>query len=98
MNRIYGFDGEVRAKYGGLLADLFREAFCALPLGHVVGSSGGGGGGSGGKGGGRGGRALVVHGGLFSRDGVTLDDLRRIDRFREPPDEGVSCVLVCCLG
>ena len=72
MNRIYGFDGEVRAKYGGLLADLFRDAFCALPLGHVVG-----------------GKALVVHGGLFSRDGVTLDDLRRIDRFREPPDEGV---------
>lgn len=90
MNRIYGFDGEVRAKYGGLLADLFREAFCALPLGHVVGSE------KRGKGG-KGGRALVVHGGLFSRDGVTLDDLRRIDRFREPPDEGVSFGFFVCL-
>ena len=28
------------------------------------------------------GRVLVVHGGLFSKDGVTLDDLRRIDRYR----------------
>ena len=30
----------------------------------------------------------MLHGGLFSRDDVTLDDLRKIDRFREPPDEG----------
>ena len=80
MNRIYGFDGEVRAKYGGLLADLFREAFCALPLGHVVG-----------------GKVLVVHGGLFSRDGVTLDDLKRIDRFREPLDEGVRSLFLFSL-
>ena len=28
------------------------------------------------------GRVLVVHGGLFSKDDVTLDDLRTIDRFR----------------
>jgi serine/threonine-protein phosphatase 5 len=27
-------------------------------------------------------RVLVVHGGLFSRDGVTLDDIRAIDRYR----------------
>ena len=27
--------------------------------------------------------------GLFSRDDVTLDDLRKIDRRREPPDEGL---------
>jgi serine/threonine-protein phosphatase 5 len=33
----------------------------------------------------------VVHGGLFSRDGVTLDDLREVDRNREPPDEGLMC-------
>ena len=31
----------------------------------------------------------MLHGGLFSRDDVTLDDLRKIDRFREPPDEGL---------
>lgn len=32
---------------------------------------------------------LCLHGGLFSQDGVTLDDIRNIDRFREPPDEGL---------
>ena len=26
-------------------------------------------------------KILVVHGGLFSRDGVTLDDIKNIDRF-----------------
>lgn len=30
----------------------------------------------------------VMHGGLFSEDGVTLDDLRKIDRNRQPPDSG----------
>ncbi len=28
------------------------------------------------------GRVLVLHGGLFSQDGVTLEDLRKVDRFR----------------
>lgn len=27
-------------------------------------------------------KVLVVHGGLFQQEGVTLDDLRQIDRFR----------------
>jgi hypothetical protein len=27
-------------------------------------------------------QVLVLHGGLFSQDGVTLDDLRRLDRNR----------------
>jgi serine/threonine-protein phosphatase 5 len=35
-----------------------------------------------------GGRALVVHGGLFSRDGVKLDELRALDRFKQPGSEG----------
>lgn len=30
----------------------------------------------------------VMHGGLFSEDGVTLEDLRKIDRNRQPPDSG----------
>ena len=33
-------------------------------------------------------QVFVVHGGLFSRDDVTLEELRKIDRCREPPDEG----------
>ena len=35
------------------------------------------------------GKVLVVHGGLFSRDGVTLDEIRRIDRNRWGP--GAAC-------
>eukprot|EP00455_Lapot_gusevi_P045805 TRINITY_DN5914_c0_g2_i8.p1 TRINITY_DN5914_c0_g2~~TRINITY_DN5914_c0_g2_i8.p1 ORF type:complete len:239 (-),score=63.88 TRINITY_DN5914_c0_g2_i8:116-832(-) len=35
-----------------------------------------------------GGRVLVVHGGLFSKDGVTLDQIRQIDRNCQPPDSG----------
>ena len=32
---------------------------------------------------------LVVHGGLFSRDGVTIDEIKKIDRFREIPESGL---------
>lgn len=56
---------QVRAKYNSTLVDVFREAFCTLPLGFVLAHS-----------------VLVVHGGLFSRDGVTLDEMRAVDRFK----------------
>lgn len=36
MNKIYGFEGEVKAKYDGLIFDLFLEVFCALPLAAVI--------------------------------------------------------------
>ena len=29
-----------------------------------------------------------MHGGLFSRDDVTLDEIRKIDRNRQPPEQG----------
>ncbi|MEW5297871.1 MAG: hypothetical protein WDW36_001050 [Sanguina aurantia] len=74
MNKIYGFEGEVKAKYSVQMADLFRETFCALPLAHCLAA-----------------KVLVVHGGLFQQDNVTLDDLRQIDRFREPPEDGLMC-------
>mmetsp|Transcript_1680 Transcript_1680/g.4867 ORF Transcript_1680/g.4867 Transcript_1680/m.4867 type:complete len:507 (+) Transcript_1680:201-1721(+) len=77
MNSIYGFDGEVKAKYNGLLVELFREVFCHLPLAHCLNS-----------------KVLVVHGGLFSQDGVTLDDLRKVDRNMEPPGEGLMCEML----
>jgi serine/threonine-protein phosphatase 5 len=34
---------------------------------------------------------LVLHGGLFSKDGVTLDAIRKVNRNREPGDEGIMC-------
>mmetsp|Transcript_34875 Transcript_34875/g.73891 ORF Transcript_34875/g.73891 Transcript_34875/m.73891 type:complete len:497 (+) Transcript_34875:51-1541(+) len=36
MNKLYGFEGEVTAKYDNPLYDLFCEAFCLLPLAHVL--------------------------------------------------------------
>lgn len=39
-------------------------------------------------------KVLVLHGGLFSKDGVTIEDVRKIQRARQPPDEGVMCELL----
>jgi serine/threonine-protein phosphatase 5 len=37
---------------------------------------------------------MVAHGGLFSKDGVTLEDIKKVNRFREPPDEGIMTDLL----
>jgi len=74
MNKIYGFDGEVKHKFNNTLLDVFRETFNWLPLAYVLNK-----------------KVLVLHGGLFSKDGVKLDDLRKVQRNREPPDEGLMC-------
>jgi len=55
MNKMYGFEGEVKAKYDEQTMELFSEVFQALPLGATIG-----------------GKVLVVHGGLFGKDGVSL--------------------------
>lgn len=37
-------------------------------------------------------RYFVVHGGLFSQDGVTLEDIRKIERIgRQPGQSGLMC-------
>lgn len=36
----------------------------------------------------------MCHGGLFKQEGVTLDDIRKTDRVRQPPDEGIMCDLL----
>ncbi|KAF9669433.1 hypothetical protein SADUNF_Sadunf14G0107100 [Salix dunnii] len=77
MNKIYGFEGEVRSKLSETFVELFAEVFCCLPLAHVIN-----------------GKVFVVHGGLFSVDGVKLSDIRAIDRFCEPPEEGLMCELL----
>ncbi|CAZ81499.1 unnamed protein product [Tuber melanosporum] len=38
MNRVYGFEGECKAKYNERMFKLFSEAFSALPLATLVGS------------------------------------------------------------
>lgn len=35
-----------------------------------------------------------MHGGLFAKDDVTLDDIRQTDRNRQPPEEGIMCELL----
>eukprot|EP00042_Codosiga_hollandica_P017171 m.46069 g.46069 ORF g.46069 m.46069 type:complete len:151 (-) comp47370_c0_seq1:1113-1565(-) len=37
---------------------------------------------------------MVVHGGLFSRDGVKLDEIRSINRRCQPPEEGLMCEML----
>ncbi|XP_023017041.1 protein phosphatase D3 [Leptinotarsa decemlineata] len=39
-------------------------------------------------------KVLVMHGGLFSKDDVTLDEIKKIDRNRQPPEEGPMCELL----
>jgi len=39
-------------------------------------------------------RVLVMHGGLFSRDDITIDDIAKTDRFRQPPEDGIMCELL----
>ncbi|XP_047331501.1 serine/threonine-protein phosphatase 5-like isoform X2 [Impatiens glandulifera] len=77
MNKIYGFEGEVRSKLTESFVELFAKVFCCLPLAHVINQ-----------------KVFVVHGGLFSIDGVKLSDLKAIDRFCEPPEEGLMCELL----
>lgn len=32
---------------------------------------------------------MINHGGLFAKDGVTIADIQKVNRFREPPEEGI---------
>ncbi|CAI6100421.1 hypothetical protein V2G26_008224 [Clonostachys chloroleuca] len=74
MNRVYGFEGECKAKYNERVFKLFSESFSALPLATLIGK-----------------KFLVLHGGLFSDDSVTLDDIRKLNRHnqRQPGQSGL---------
>lgn len=74
MNKVYGFEGECKAKYNERTFKLFSESFSALPLATLIGS-----------------KYLVLHGGLFSDDKVTLDDIRKLNRHtqRQPGQSGL---------
>lgn len=104
LNSVYGFEAEAKEKYKGETTyKLFSEVFVSLPLAtlieasekpariedlpwdssdaqtHPILSP------SGHK------RFFVVHGGIFSKDGVTLDDIRKIPRttIKQPGQEGL---------
>lgn len=74
MNRVYGFEGECKAKYNEKTFKLFSESFSALPLATLIGK-----------------KYLTLHGGLFSDDKVSLDDIRKLDRHvqRQPGQQGL---------
>ncbi len=36
MNKMYGFEGEVKSKYSSVMAELFTEVFNYLPLAHII--------------------------------------------------------------
>lgn len=39
-------------------------------------------------------KVMVTHGGLFSKDGIKLEDIKKVDRIREPPEDGIMCELL----
>lgn len=78
VNMIYGFKGEVEAKFKDVgVYEAFSEMFCNLPLSYVFNQ-----------------RVMVCHGGLPTADNVSLADLTKIMRFCEPPEKGNMCDLL----
>ncbi|KAI5121578.1 hypothetical protein M0805_000757 [Coniferiporia weirii] len=100
MNRAYGFEGEAKHKHGEQSYKLFAHVFTALPLSTLINATQPPALGlespkqpilspSGVK------RYFVVHGGLFSKDDVSLDEIRKIPRLgRQPGQEGLMCELL----
>ena len=74
MNKLYGFEGEVKAKYCDRTMSLFSYSFDRLSLCHVLNK-----------------KVFVVHGGLFSEDGVRLEDIAKIKKGRDIPESGPFC-------
>lgn len=77
LNRMYGFEGEVKNKYDMRTYELFSQLFCMLPLCHLINH-----------------KIMITHGGLFSREGVKINEISAVNRRREPPDEGLMCELL----
>lgn len=74
MNKMYGFEGEVVAKYCSTTFALFKSLFYSLPLAHLLNK-----------------KVLVLHGGLFEKDGVKIEDLQKIQRRMATPASGLMC-------
>jgi len=74
LNKMYGFENEVKHKYDNKTYELFSDLFCCLPLAYCINR-----------------KVLVLHGGLFAKDGVKLEDIQKENRRREIPDSGIMC-------
>lgn len=80
MNKVYGFEGEVKHKYDDTCMKLYNEVFQWLPLASVIEK----------------GVFVVHGGlsTAFDKDGLTLDKIRDIPRGREPPESGLMSDLL----
>jgi serine/threonine-protein phosphatase 5 len=79
MNKIYGFEGEVKHKYDAVMMQLFSEVFQALPLAAVIADK----------------VFVVHGGISTINDGcVTLKEIEDVYRFREPPESGLMSDLL----
>lgn len=86
MNQMYGFEGECKHKYSPQVYEFFTQVFQVLPLAHcLIGLD---------ENGKQAKKVLVMHGGLFSQDNVKLEDIRKIDRNRQPPNDGLMCEIL----
>ncbi|ODN74317.1 hypothetical protein L202_06735 [Cryptococcus amylolentus CBS 6039] len=101
MNKVYGFEGECKAKLGEMTFKLFADVFTMLPLAVLLSASlpptspksegskpailheGKR-------------RFFICHGGPpVSKDGVTLEEVSKLERFgRQPGQEGVICEML----
>lgn len=80
MNKVYGFEGECKHKYSS--ENVFKLFSESFSLLPLATLIGK--------------KLLVLHGGLFSKDDVTLDDIKNIDRFKQkqPGQEGIMMELM----
>lgn len=86
MNQMYGFEGECKHKYSPQIYEFFTQVFQVLPLAYcLIGRD---------EQNKEVTKVLVMHGGLFSQDNVKLDDIRKIDRNKQPPNEGLMCEIL----
>lgn len=75
VNMVYGFKGEVEAKFkDNGVYEAFSELFCALPLAYIFNE-----------------QVMVCHGGLPSQDNVTIKMINEEKRFLEIPEKGIMC-------
>lgn len=79
MTSYHNFQIEVKKKYGEDMIELFMNTFDALPLACVVETSIG--------------NFFCCHGGL-SPSFKNVEDIVKLDRFVEPPDEGPICDII----
>lgn len=77
MNKMYGFEDEVKHKYGEKAHRMFQKMFVSLPLMTMINKD-----------------YLVMHGGLFSKPDVTLDELRNNVVKRTNPKDGFEMELL----